>query len=177
MKSGVDLVRWRPGMFLGNLDDGAGVAQMVWDAIDNALDEHSADPFTRLAITIAPDDTITVVDDGRGLRVDAVTHTLPDGQVRTLPFAELALTELHPTPIPHGQLVGVEFPLCVINALSAWLHLETHRDGRRWEQRFARGVPTSTLVDCGPTTERGTRLTHFVKLERLDDGGNEFHDE
>jgi DNA gyrase subunit B len=128
---------------------------MVWEVVANAVDEHLAGACGQIGVEIADSGAVTVEDDGRGFPLK-----LANGE----PFAELALTKLHATPTldghaPHAHVgrhgLGL-FPVC---ALSEWLELEVCRDGRKCQQRFARGIATSAIVDCGACDRPGTRLS------------------
>lgn len=150
-----ETVRKRPGMYIGDTRDGSGLAHMVWEVVANAIDEHLAGACRHLGVEIADTGAVTVEDDGRGFPLQ-----LASGE----PFAELALTTFHATPTIDGHAPHVHvgryglglFPVC---ALSEWLELEVYRDGRSWQQRFARGLTTSAVVDRGPSSRTGTRLT------------------
>jgi DNA gyrase subunit B len=151
----VEAIRTRPGMFIGDTRDGSGLMHMIWEVVSNSLDEHLAGRCFSITVEIAPDDSVTVEDDGSGLPLHIVGG---------IPFAQLALTSFHDAPTldghaPHEHIgkwgVGL-FPVC---ALSSWLRLEVHRDGRFFSQRFERGLAVSELEDNGPTASRGTSIT------------------
>jgi len=142
-------------MFLGSIANGSAYMQMIWELLANSLDLHLAGHCKTISIEIGEGGAITVEDDGQGFPIH------PVGEV---PFAELAFTSLHKTPTLDGHTphihVGVHgIGVVVVSAFSAWLELETSRDGRLYQQRFEAGIPTSRLRDTGPTDRRGTRIT------------------
>lgn len=155
--SHIELIRKRPGMWVGDTEDGSGIAHMVWEVVGNAVDQFLAGHCREIHVGIQPDASILVEDDGLGIRVD-----LEDG----IPFLQRVLTELHHTPTrdghaPHEHLVrgglhGVG--LCPVNALSQWLTIDSHRDGAHHRQTYARGVPTGPLQHLGQSDRRGVRI-------------------
>jgi DNA gyrase subunit B len=125
--------------------------------VDNSVDEAMAGHCTAIEVTIHADDSITVVDDGRGIPVDI--HP-----TEKLPGVELALTTLHAggkfdkqNYKVSGGLHGVG--VSVVNALSEWLEVEVRRGGRTWHQRFHRGIKQKELEDVGPATGTGTKVS------------------
>jgi DNA gyrase subunit B len=151
----IEAIRKRPGMFVGDIWDGSGLLHMLWEVVANALDQHLAGYCTRIAIEISKDGAISVLDDGRGIRLDPI-----DG----LPFAEIALTSSHSGPTfdghaPHEHIATRGLGLFAVCALSAWLEVEVCRDGDRYRQRFERGVAVSPLRRCGQVEASGTRIT------------------
>lgn len=154
-QSDIDVIRRRPGMFIGDIYDGSGLAHMVWELLANALDEHVGGFCQAISIVINPDGSVTVRDDGRGISI----HDLGG-----VPFAQQALTSLHRTPTfdghaPHEHVGLHGVGLVAVNALSSWLELEIRRAGRCYRQRYERGVPTGMLEAVEPTEQTGTTIT------------------
>ena len=157
----LEAVRRRPGMYIGDTHDGSGLVHMLWEVVANALDEHLAGHCSRIAVEIAEDGAISVVDDGRGIRLDMI-----DG----MSFAEKALTSFHEAPTldghaPHEHIGTRGVGLFAVCALSVRLELEVCRDGRRCSQRYERGLAVSKLCDIGTSDTTGTRLVFFPDPE------------
>ncbi len=153
---GLDPVRKRPGMYIGNTAK-EGLHHLVWEVVDNSIDEAMAGHCNHIVITLLPDATVSVFDNGRGIPVDK--HK--GAGVSAL---EVVLTKLHAGGKfgqggykVSGGLHGVG--VSVVNALSVWLRAEVRREGRLWMQEYKRGEPQKKVKDIGKAIGTGTTIT------------------
>ena len=162
---GLEAVRKRPGMYIGSTS-ASGLHHLVYEIVDNAIDEALAGYCTEITVTINPGDTITVTDNGRGIPVDIQKQT---GR----PALEVVYTVLH----AGGKFGGGGYKVSgglhgvgasVVNALSEWLEVKVQKDGKIYEMKFSRGGITQEMTVLGETTGTGTAVTFKPDPEMFD---------
>ena len=159
---GLEAVRKRPGMYIGSTSS-KGLHHLVYEIVDNAVDEALAGYCDTISVTINKDNSITVVDNGRGIPVDIQKKA---GR----PAVEVVFTILH----AGGKFGGGGYKVSgglhgvgasVVNALSEWLEVVVYKDGKKYKQRYERGKVMNDLEMVGETTRRGTKVTFLPDKE------------
>src|SRR5437660_7026719 len=144
---GLEPVRLRPGMYIGTTGS-RGLHHLVYEVVDNSVDEALAGRADLIEVTLHPDNSVTVTDNGSGIPVDVMAE-------QGLPALTVVLTKLH----AGGKFGGAGYKVSgglhgvgvsVVNALSEWLVADVHRDGKSWRQEFARGEPSGKMKAVGP---------------------------
>ena len=153
---GLQAVRKRPAMYIGSVD-GRGLHHLVHEVVDNSIDEAMAGFCKKIHVTLNPDGSVTIADDGRGIPVDVHPKY-------GVPAVELVLSRMHSGGKFERKLYRVSgglhgVGLSVVNGLSEWLEVRVHRDGREKRMRFERGTKASELEDLGPAEGTGTIVT------------------
>ncbi|MBI4064199.1 MAG: DNA topoisomerase (ATP-hydrolyzing) subunit B [Elusimicrobia bacterium] len=165
---GLEAVRRRPAMYIGTTGP-AGLHHLVYEVVDNSIDEVLAGFAKNIDVTIHRDGTVSVLDDGRGIPVDPMMD-VKDPKLRGKSALEIVMTVLHAggkfekkAYRVSGGLHGVG--VSVVNALSEWLEVEVYRGGNIYKQKYKKGKPATTVEEAGKSSDRGTRVTFYPDKE------------
>jgi len=155
----IEAVRLRPGMYIGSTDRG-GLHQLLYEIVYNSIDEALAGSCDQIEVTIHQDNSITVVDNGRGIPVDII----PDTDITAL---QAVMTHLHAGAKFGGAAYHISSGLhgvgaSVVNALSTWLKIEVRREGKTYQQEYQRGIPTGDIELIGDAQDTGTKVTFLA---------------
>ncbi|MBT7558268.1 hypothetical protein HN615_15315 [Candidatus Woesearchaeota archaeon] len=153
----LSVIRKRPTMFIGNTDDDTGLHRMVFEVVDNAINEASAGYCSKISITIHEDQSVSITDDGRGIPVDIYQKNISAAEVIMTVFHAGGIYDNRPYRISNG-VYGIGLP--VVNALSETVHLTICRNGKTYKQSYTLGVPDEPMKVTGTTDITGTTI-HF----------------